>query len=338
MRRDAAGAALAARVRAWVDGSLAGAPPEPFDALALDLFAYQRARDPVVAALVEAEPADAAGIPAVPVALFKQVAVGTVREGGVAFRTSGTTVGARGVHRMAATDLYDHNALAWARRRLGPLPGPIVALLEDPATAPDSSLSHMVAALRALAGPGRTTWHLREGELDLPGLTARVAALDGPAFVAATAFALAEWLDAGAGPLPPGSIAMVTGGFKGRTTHLDEATLFGLAAERLRARVVTEYGMTELSSQLWGEPGGPYHPPPWLRVSAVDPVSGAARPAGEAGQLRFLDLCNLDGALHVETLDEGVVHPDGAVSLRGRLPGASLRGCSLPVEEAWRRR
>ncbi|MCA9573747.1 MAG: acyl-protein synthetase, partial [Myxococcales bacterium] len=73
--------------------------------------------------------------------------------------------------------------------------------------------------------------------------------------------------------------------------------------------------------------------PPWLRVSAVDPTSGEPVPPGQPGQLRFLDLCNLDSTLHVETLDEGIVHPDGRVTLIGRLPDAPARGCSLAVED-----
>ena len=96
--------------------------------------------------------------------------------------------------------------------------------------------------------------------------------------------------------------------------------------------------MTELSSQLWGTPETSYHPPPWLRAVAVDPVTGTPRPPGEPGQLRFVDLANLDGSVAVETLDEGIVHPDRSVTLRGRLAGAPVRGCSLTVEEAWAKR
>jgi hypothetical protein len=131
---------------------------------------------------------------------------------------------------------------------------------------------------------------------------------------------------------------MVTGGFKGREVQLDPAELHARARATLRpARLVTEYGMTELSSQLWGTPDLPYLPPPWLRVVAVDP-DGRPVARGERGQLRFYDLCNLDGTLAIETMDEGIVRDDGAVELLGRLSGAEARGCSLTVEEAWARR
>lgn len=298
----------------------------------LDVHAYQVARDPVLASLVEG-PVDAwTAIPAVPVALFKDLPVGTVRPGAVVFRTSGTTGSGRGEHHLASTDLYDHASLLWARRCVPGLPTEVAALLDD---VPDSSLAHMVG----LFGPsGSVSWHLRDGVLEREGLDDRVRGA-GPLFVATTAFALAEWLDGTPPRLPTGSVLMVTGGFKGRVHRLEADALVRASREALApSRFVTEYGMTELSSQLWGTPGTAFQPPPWLRAIAVRPADGAVLPAGQTGQLRFVDLCNLDGTLAIETLDQGVVRSDGGVELHGRLPGAPARGCSLTVEEAWERR
>lgn len=169
-------------------------------------------------------------------------------------------------------------------------------------------------------------------------MIARAIAHGAPLYVAATAFAMADWLsDDPVAPLPPHSVVMVTGGFKGRVVSLDEAALHDAVRQRLRpARLVLEYGMTELSSQLWGAPGSPYVAPPWMRVVAVDPQTGVTVPAGSPGQLRFYDLANVDSSVGVETLDCGTVDPDGrTVRLVGRIPQAEARGCSLPTEEAW---
>ncbi|MCB9664290.1 MAG: hypothetical protein H6732_09265 [Alphaproteobacteria bacterium] len=330
--------ALAARIRAFVDGSLRGAPPESFDELAVAIARWQAAHSPVLAAL--APPPDTVdAIPPVPVELFKRLPVGTVtaEPAPVCFRTSGTTGSGRGTQRLWSADLYDHGALAWARRCVPDLPAQVVALLEDPVTAPDSSLSHMVALFPR--PPGDASWHVVDGVADLPSLVARLRAAEGPVFLATTAFALAEALTVSLPRLPDGSLVMITGGFKGRATVLDDSTLVAETRRVLHPkRVVTEYGMTELSSQLWGHPGDAFRAPPWLRATAVDPATGAPVPRGEPGQLRFLDLCTLDAAVHVETLDLGLVHGDGAVTLLGRLPGAEARGCSLTVEEAWARR
>jgi hypothetical protein len=322
--------ALAARIAEFIRGH----SEEPFGLLALDVHAWQVAHSPVAAALATTEVATWRELPAVPVDLFKRVTVGTVPEGqGVSFRTSGTTQGRRGVHRTWGTDLYDLGAEAWARACVPELPSRAHALLSDPLVHPDSSLSHMVEHLCTGA-----SWYLGPDGVEIDRLEESLRCEDEPVFVPATAFALAEWLADGSPRLPEGSVVMVTGGFKGRVRSFDESTLFIEARRRFGGcRIVTEYGMTELSSQLWGEPGTAYRPPPWLHVVAVDPHTGAPRSADEVGQLRFVDLCNLDSAIAIETLDSGKVHIDGSVTLEGRLAGSGVRGCSLTVEEAWER-
>jgi hypothetical protein len=303
----------------------------------LALHRFQARHDPVIRALAEGSAVTTwRQVPAVPVDLFKDLPVGTVGpdEAGAVFRTSGTTGSGRGAHCMRDTTAYDRGAQAWHQRCVPDAPRRVVALLQDPAIAPDSSLSHMVA------GFGAVTWYLGEAGLDVAGA---LAALDGcgPVYLCATAFALAELLESMAGPrpLPSGSVVMVTGGFKGRRQALSDEELYRQVADHLSPqRLLREYGMTELSSQLWAEGMAPYQPPPWLRVLAVDPATGAPRPVGTPGQLRFVDLCNLDGSVAIETLDEGVVHADGSLTLHGRLAGAEVRGCSLTVEELRERR
>lgn len=331
---------LAGRIVAWIDGALAGAPPEPIAGLLLDIHAWQVENDPVLAALVEGPVAAWTDIPAVPVSLYKDLPVGSAPgDAPVRFHTSGTTGTGRGEHRLRDTAISDHGALAWARRVLGDPPGDVVALLHDPALDPRSSLSHMVASFVAFGPPARATWHVADGLLQRAALDARIRAATGPLFVASTAFALADWLEGDPPALPAGSILMVTGGFKGRQVRFDEASLLDHAEARVHpARIVLEYGMTELSSQLWASRGEPYAPPPWLKIVAVDPWTGAPKGPEEEGQLRFYDLCNLDGPLGVETMDRGVVHADGRLTLLGRLTDAPARGCSLTVEEAWARR
>ena len=326
---------LAERIAHFIDSALSGSDTEDFGALALDIHAWQVARDPVVASLQSAPATSWSEIPAVPVSLFKRLPVGTVNPGRerYLFRTSGTTGAGQGVHRLRSTALYDRGALGWMRACIPGAPSLVVALLTDPEKAPDSSLSHMVGLF---APPTRASWHIREGRLRTDTLDEAIQTTEKPIFLAATAFAMAEWLEAPVPRLPPRSVVMITGGFKGRRHKLDDRTLYDEVQQRLAPdRLVTEYGMTELSSQLWGTPHTPYRPPPWLRVVAVDPQSGEALPNRRSGQLRFFDLCNLDGSLGIETLDRGIVHEDGSVTLQGRLEGAPARGCSLTVEEAW---
>ncbi len=330
---------LQARIRAYMDGSLVGQAPEAFDTLARAVHTWQAEQAPHLAAMSPPMVRSWHDLPAVPVDLYKRLRIGTVLDdpAPVTFLTSGTTGGGRGVHALRDTVLYDHGALAWWRRCVPDAPADVVALLDDAILAPDSSLSHMVGLFGSAAHP--VSWHVVSGALDVEGLELRVRAAQAPLFVCATAFALAMWLERQPSRLPHGSVVMVTGGFKGRTVELDDAQLYAAVRERLACRrVVVEYGMTELSSQLWGADGTALAPPPWLRAVAVDPATGEPRAAGEVGQLRFYDLANLDSSIGVETLDRGRVHADGAVELLGRLDGAEARGCSLRIEEAWDRR
>jgi hypothetical protein len=162
--------------------------------------------------------------------------------------------------------------------------------------------------------------------------------------LAGTAFAFVHLEDA-LGParlaLPAGSRVMQTGGFKGMTREVDSGELREAIARRFaipRAHVVGEYGMTELASQLYqgglgrGDDSERYWAPPWLCATAVDPVSLEPLPSGALGLARFVDLANIDSAVAIQTADRIVVDEDGAITLHGRQPGATPRGCSLALE------
>jgi hypothetical protein len=294
------------------------------------VYDHQVAECPHYAAFSDgADPQDWHEIPAVPVGLFKEGLRFCVGEPARRFLTSGTTQGRRGAHHLVDLDAYEAAALAWWRARVPGCPTHVLSLCPDPAQAPESSLGHMVRLFADTYVPLfdlDTGLHPRTHQV-LQDQTA-------PLFLACTAFSLAELLRQPVAPLPQESVVMVTGGFKGRTTALSSDQV--LARARTLGLLVQEYGMTELSSQLWqvdGEPG--FRPPPWMHVYTVDPLTGA--PAPQGGLLRFVDLANWGSCLAIETEDLGVVQ-DGWVHLRGRLPAAPLRGCSLSAEEAgqWR--
>jgi hypothetical protein len=115
------------------------------------------------------------------------------------------------------------------------------------------------------------------------------------------------------------------------------ADVFGIPT----AAVVGEYGMTELSSQLYegvlsggslrGE-RGVFLAPPWLRVTPVRPDTLEPAPHGEVGLARFVDLGNVDFPFVIVTQDLVRRHGEG-IELVGRRKGAPPRGCSLAVEQ-----
>ena len=349
--------ALHARVRAFIEASMRGGPTEPFEALGADVARHQIAHVAPVARLARARGLSAEGpieidaVPAVPTDVFRLTRVAAhPPEADVAiFRTSGTTSGARGEHVFRTLATYDAAAMAWGSRHLleGRTDLAVISLTPPPEEARDSSLVHMIA-LFAGAQSGPVTWHLAGGALDPAAIERACAAARAEgraALLTGTSFAFVHLLDAASSldlRLPPGSRAMLTGGFKGKSREVpaDELRAAIAAAFDLPdAAVVGEYGMTELSSQLYEATlvrthaaHGVYTPPPWVRVTAVDPVTLRAAPAGEIGIARIVDLANVDSAVAIQTADRVRVTGEG-VELLGRLPGATPRGCSLAVEE-----
>ena len=287
-------------------------------------------------------------VPAVPTSAFKSLRLAAAEPREI-FRSSGTTRGAerRSVHYHPYPDLY--RTVIDATFPAACLPAgsgrlPILSLIPDRATAPDSSLSFMAAhVFERHATPGSARAASGSGiDLDVACRWLRARAEGEPVLVLATALALVLLLDrlkggsGGAIRLPPGSRVFETGGFKGqRLKTTPEAVrrraraLLGLASDA----VVREYGMTELTSQAYSRPGGErLRTPPWMPFRVLDPDTLGEVEEGDTGLLAFFDLANLGSVCHVMTEDLGAREGDG-FRLLGRASGAELRGCSLTAEE-----
>jgi len=310
------------------------------------------------------------------------------------FLTSGTTSGPerRGRHPVRDLDLYRASLLASAEAWLhphGPAPGRtgadspspeprgsrrsetlrFLSLSPSPEQRPDSSLAFMLGTLYNAWDDGQggffcdADWTLRAAELD--AAVARASREGITVLLAGTAFAFVHWLERGTADgthrtLPPDSVVMETGGYKGRSVEVPRSDLYRQLGETLGlpvGRIVNEYGMTEMLSQFY-EPtllecrrrspdsGSPpelgsgssdlvhrrHHAPPWLRTLVLDPVSLNPLPDEEPGILMHLDLANLDSVAAVLTEDRGRMTDDGLLLL-GRTSGAESRGCSLTMED-----
>lgn len=341
--------ALHRRVRSFIETSLTEHPSESFEALACDLARFQAARVPSVGTAFRARDIDPATvsdpneIPALPTDVFRlrRVAVHPPDDDVRVFATSGTTDTQRGRHPFRELATYQRGAMAWAERMLFPNGERLrlVLLACDETRAPESSLTYMLARFADHHRNGAWFW---DGErLDTEGVVAALSAhSDLPVLVAGTSFAFVHLCDSLTQPLPlpRGSRVMQTGGFKGRSREVAASELKTTIASTFRideASVVAEYGMTELSSQLYqslGAGDARYHAPPWLRVEAASPLTLEPLPRGEEGLARFVDLANVDSSVAIQTADRVIVDETGAVTLLGRMPGAPPRGCSLALE------
>jgi phenylacetate-coenzyme A ligase PaaK-like adenylate-forming protein len=355
--------ALHERVKAYV--SAPEHSGDSFSSLALDIARYQIESVPVMARKWNRSGAaalqDVADIPTIPVEAFRltRVAAHAPECDAVCFRTSGTTSGARGQHCMRRTDSYRTAALDWGRRALLPSDAngaTVICLAQRPVGPLESSLTFMMQAFLEEWDIERSNatleqrWLLNEAGVDLIGLRRQLdlaITRPAPVLILATSLALVYLLDALRGERLETlgrAIVMQTGGFKTMKREISAEALRSAVAETFgidESAVVSEYGMTELSSQLYEGtlaratlrgPKGVFLPPPWMRVEAVDPIGLRPLPDGEPGLARFTDLANVDSAVRILTADR-VICRAGAVELIGRDANAVARGCSLTVEE-----
>jgi hypothetical protein len=328
-----------------------------FDELALAAFAYQVERIEPYRRLCAARGAlptavtDWRRVPPVPAAAFKSLDLAAA-PAVLVFRSSGTTGGpeARSVHRHPFPELYRRAIDASFPESCLPAPPPVpmLSLVPTRDEAPESSLAFMIDHVLARWGaPGSLA---AAGPRGVEAARARSWAAARqrdrrPALVLGTSLSLLQWTEALARQdlrfrLPAGSAVFDTGGFKGRSREVAPEELYARLEERLgvpRGRVVREYGMTELTSQLYtralsgGDPGL-FVSPHWVRVRVLDPESLDEAPPGSPGLVAVFDLANLGSAVHLLTEDLGAVEP-GGLRLLGRAAGAELRGCSQMAEE-----
>ncbi len=329
--------------------------PEAFEDLARRAFAFQYERVEPFRELCDrrsATPATVASwrdVPAVPTLAFKSLELAAAPAVEI-FRSSGTRGERRSVHHHPYPDLYravidatfPEALLARLERP------PMLSLVPTREALPDSSLSFMADhVLARFAADGSTTAFGARG-LDSKAARSWLAARQRdrrPAAILATALALAALLAALERldlrfRLPAGSRVFETGGFKGKRREIGRGELLARLAERLAvppARVVREYGMTELTSHFYtrvlagGDPDL-FVPPPWTRIRVLDPATLDEAAPGAVGLLAVFDLANLGSAVHVLTEDLASAE-GGGFRLAGRAAGAELRGCSLAAEE-----
>ncbi len=334
-----------------------------FDRLALDIFAFQYKRCPVYRAYCDRRKQTPQSvkhwkeIPATPTSAFKDFPltcfpkVQAVAE----FHTSGTTRDTTGKHFLPTLELY-HAAIG-LNFTAHLLPDfarlPMMILTPSPEEAPHSSLSHMMGMVMREFGADDSAYYIEGGQLQLEKLVRDLCEVQWahqPAFLLGTAFAFVHLFDHCAKEklkfeLAEGSRAMETGGFKGRSRELSKADLYAQIERVLgipRARIVNEYGMTELSTQFYdatmrvGKRTNGKTVPPWARVLVIDPNTGTEAPENERGLIRILDLANLWSMMCVQTEDLGIARVSSAGQIEfevlGRAAGAEVRGCSLNAE------
>ncbi len=350
------------RILAFIHGPV----DEAFESLALQVFRYQfesvrpyrryceeRGANPATVRHID-------DIPAVSNVAFKFADLSNddarLSPGALVFLTSGTTQGRerRGRHVVPRPEIYRASALAHLRTMLFPDERRMAMLAMHPMAdaMPESSLARMISWCVEEFGTGAQLAAASRDRVD-SGATIRFLAKaetsGEPVCILGTTAAFATLFSElrkrnEKHRLANGSRMMDTGGAKGQTTPLTADEVIRAAGDLLAippAMVVNEYGMTELCSQLYDAtplncPGTDDTtermkiPPPWLRVTARDPVTLMPVADGEIGMLTFFDLANVGSVSAVMTEDLGVVE-HGRVRVLGRGVAGEARGCALAI-------
>ncbi len=320
-----------------------------FARLALQLFAYQYERNRPYKQFCDLSSKTPKNIlsweeiPALPAAAFKDVTLTCfpAKKAVKVFKTSGTTLEKKGSHYLETLQFYEASIVPPFKKHLlfDKASLQYFFLTQSPASAPHSSLSHMMGVVNRQFAKGRGQFYVKGDQAFYRKLAADLSREKQKAFLLSTAFSLLGFLDFLKQSnqklkLPKGSRLMETGGFKGRVAEVSKAKLYQDCHEWLGIPLsfcFSEYGMTELSSQLYSRGGGVFRAPAWLKTLAIDPRSGKVLPAGRVGALRHFDLANVGSVLAIQTEDMGRVTREG-VELLGRAKLAELRGCSLDYE------
>jgi len=333
-----------------------------FETLALEIFAHQFECIAAYCRVCEQRGAtpqtvrDWRDIPAVPTLAFKHVELRCGPAERV-FVTSGTTQGEerRGRHALPDLRLYRAAAVAGTKEFLFPDVEQIrvLSLIPSLTERSESSLAQMIDWASEGFGAAGSGVFAAADRFDFAGFAEalRQSERDGaPLCIMTTTGALIRFFDhcrdhGWMFRLPHSSRLMDTGGAKGAPRPLSRNGLLQAVWNVFAIPgyfVANEYGMTELSSQLYDNViRDRYHGrvthrakagPHWLRTRVLDPGTLHDVAAGEPGILCHVDLANAGTAVSVLTEDIGRMTQDG-LELLGRVTGAEARGCSLALAD-----
>jgi len=307
-----------------------------FMPLALEVFRFQYAENPVYRAYADALGIDMYSvsaltqIPFLPISFFKNRKVVTTRfEPEAVFRSSGTTGMITSHHHVKNLGLYRESfTAAFASFYGSPKDHCIIGLLPSYLERMDSSLVYMVKCLIEESGDPKSGFYLDEYERLQQVLKEREQAGQKTLLIGVT-FALLDFAERF--PLKmEHTIVMETGGMKGRREELVRHEVHEILKKQFQLETIhSEYGMTELLSQAYSKNEGIFNSPPWMKVLVRDDEDPLSVRAEGNGVLNIIDLANIYSCSFIATDDAGKLYADGSFEVLGRVDGSDLRGCSL---------
>lgn len=311
-----------------------------FEATALAVFQYQAENNPLYRKFIQylkispSEVQSLAQIPCVPISVFKYHSVQSsdwIPE--TVFRSSGTTSTGRSQHLVKSGTWYAQNAARGFEQIYGnPDKYCFLALLPSYLENGESSLVYMIDHFIQRSRYAQSDFFLYNTS-ELAKVLESCIENRIPTFLVGVSYALLDFAEHYAMPLPSHIHILETGGMKGRRKELPKAELHQILRTAFQTQNIhSEYGMTELLSQGYAPSNGIFQPTPTLRVlvrDATDPLTYL--PFGKTGGVNVIDLANVDTLSFIATDDLGKADANGTFEILGRFDASDLRGCNLLI-------
>jgi hypothetical protein len=250
---------------------------QEFEALAMEIFRFQYAKNPVYHEYINALPINVPAvktikqIPFLPIRFFKSHSVQTTTSASpVIFESSGTTGGANSRHFVKDIDLYKKSITSGFEFFYGPAKDwCIIGLLPSYVEKGNSSLVYMVNDLVQQTKHPRSGFYLHENDRLFATLTELERAKQKTILLGVT-FALLDFAGDYSLPLEH-TIIMETGGMKGRREDMIREEVHDILQHSFSLPAIhSEYGMTELLSQAYSKGNGVFNCPPWMKILIRD--------------------------------------------------------------------
>lgn len=267
-------------------------------------------------------------IPFLPVEFFKNHAIksGTWIEQKI-FKSSGTTATGRSQHYVKDLDFYRSISQIAFETIYGPLKNiQLLALLPSYQEQTSSSLIEMVDHFMKSSKRG-SGYFSESTRADLTGILEDATVKK---ILIGVSYSLLDLAEAYSNPLDS-LLIMETGGMKGRRKELTRAELHQVLKDSFNQQSIhSEYGMTELMSQAYGE-DGLFRFPKWAKILIRDINDPFSYQNQKTGGINVIDLANIDSCSFIETKDLGR-ETDGRFEVLGRFDNSDVRGCNLMIQ------
>ena len=315
---------------------------DQFDDFALDLAHFQAQHNPVYAAYLAARKIspssikEVGDIPFLPIRFFKDADVfcGPFSQVDQVYSSSGTTGVITSKHHLWSEAFYLDHAQRLFEAQYGSLTDyHVLALLPAYLERPGSSLVAMASHFMDESQSSHSGFYLYNQEELLTKLTllqkeGRKVLLLGVTFALLDLAESKKHLQRGENLL-----VMETGGMKGRRREMIREEVHACLQDYFQVEHIhSEYGMTELLSQVYSKGQGKFTVPPSMRVVLRD-INDPFSPSSRAqGGINVIDLANFHSCAFVETQDIGKLDEEGFLEVLGRFDQSELRGCNLLVQ------